>query len=214
MSDEITPKVKRKYKKSTIIKEGQDKPKAAKARHYVNNKDFYAAMKARRELYNEWVANGKIGKKPQISDYIGECIMKIAQNLASKYQFTNYRFKDEMILDAIEHCLRYIDSFDPEKTQNPFSYYTQTCYFQFLSRIRTEKIQQYVKYKSTLSSAILGDAAEMNEYASLDSEHSLDNLLLETEFMDKFVEDFENKLLENKKVREEKKSGLEMLDED
>ena len=210
MQEEIK---KHKYKKSTIISVGSDKPKAKKERHYVDNAAFFEAMKERRVLYKQWQENGSVGPKPRISNQIGICIMQIAENLAKKYQFANYRFKDEMIHNAIEHCLKYIDSFDPEKSNNPFSYYTQTCYYSFLNTISTEKVQTYIKYKSTLSSAALGEVAEMTENMSEEAEHSFDNIMLDADFMEKFVKDFEQKMSVQREPRKAKKSGLDLLEE-
>ena len=95
----------KKYKKSTIIKEGQDRVDSDESRHYVDKAAFYQALVERTldikeaELHNL--------PKPNISNYIGECIMKIATNLAKKHQFSGYSFKDEMIADAVYHCLKY-----------------------------------------------------------------------------------------------------------
>ena len=90
-------------KKSTIIWEGQDKPKAKKEKHYVDNKEFYKALVERKEKVDENLANDL--PPPPISEYIGHCILKIAENLAKKHQFYNYKFKDEMISDAILSCI-------------------------------------------------------------------------------------------------------------
>lgn len=211
MSELEQEKPKHKYRKSTIIRPGEDKPKAAKERHYVDNKKFYESMKERRPLFLAWKEAGSIGLKPKVSEYIGLCIMQIAENLSKKYQFANYRFRDEMVNDAIEHCLKYIDSFDPEKSNNPFSYYTQTCYYQFLNRIKIEKTQQYIKYKATMSSAALGEVAEMAQNAGEEAEHAFDNMMFDTDFMEKFISDFEGKLTVQKEPRQKKRSGLEML---
>ena len=113
--------------------------------HYVNNKDFFAAMVEFRESVN--VAKAEEKPRPRVSDYIGHCIKEIAVNLARKPNFMNYPFRDEMIGDGIENSLMYIDNFNPEKSQNPFAYFTQIIYYAFLRRIQKEKTQLYTKYK-------------------------------------------------------------------
>ena len=85
--------------------------------------------------------------KPQISNYLGECILKIATKLANRPNFINYSYKDDMILDGIENCIQYFNNFDPTKSSNPFSYFTQIIYFAFLRRIDKEKKQSYIRGK-------------------------------------------------------------------
>jgi hypothetical protein len=84
-----------------------------------------------------------------------------AKNLAKKPNFVNYPFKDDMIGDAVENCLMYCENFNPEKSQNPFSYFTQITYFAFLRRIQKEKKQNLIKFKKLKSLDTKGD---LNEY--------------------------------------------------
>lgn len=114
-------------------------------KHYVNNKDFLAAMTEYRELRLAAEAAGD--PKPRVSNYIGECFVKIANHLAYKSNFVNYTFREEMILDGIENCITYINNFDPEKSKNPFAYFTQITYYAFLRRIQKEKKQIDTKNK-------------------------------------------------------------------
>ena len=116
-----------------------------KSEHYVNNKDFLAAL----EQYAIDVARAKErgNPKPQIPRYIGECFLKIANHLSYKPNFVNYMFKDDMICDGIENCVRYIHNFNPDKSKNPFAYFTQIIYYAFLRRIQQEKKQLEIKNK-------------------------------------------------------------------
>ena len=104
---------------------------------YVNNKDFLAAMIEYKASVH--TAQEKENDRPIVPTYVGECIMKIATHLARKPNFVNYTFKEEMISDGIENCLQYIDNFNPEKSNNPFAYFTQIIYYAFLRRIQKEK---------------------------------------------------------------------------
>jgi len=113
------------------------------AKHYVNNADFLKSIKEYRDKVQE--AKEKDLPKPQVSNYIGECILKIANHLSYKPNFINYSYRDEMISDGIENCLQYMDNFDPAKSSNPFAYFTQIIYYAFLRRIQKEKKQSYVK---------------------------------------------------------------------
>ena len=113
--------------------------------HYVDNKKFLAAIVERKELLKEAEEAGE--GKPQISNYLGECILKIANHLSYRPNFIKYTYRDEMISDGIENSLQYIDNFDPEKSKNPFAYFTQIIYFAFIRRITKEKKQQKIKDK-------------------------------------------------------------------
>jgi DNA-directed RNA polymerase specialized sigma subunit len=116
-----------------------------KPEHYVNNADFLTAMKAYRK---EVIAAQKENKeKPAVSDYIGGCFLKIANHLSYRPNFINYTFRDDMISDGIENCLQYLDNFNPEKSSNPFAYFTQIIYFAFIRRIQKEKKQVIIKHR-------------------------------------------------------------------
>ena len=113
--------------------------------HYVNNKEFLLALiEYRRELR---LAADRGDPKPQITNYLGECFLKIATHLSFKPNFVNYIFKDDMISDGVENCVQYIHNFDPEKSQNPFAYFTQIIHYAFLRRIQKEKKQLEIKNK-------------------------------------------------------------------
>ena len=127
----------------------KDKKKAV---HYVNNKEFLAAIIERKELIAE--AEAADEPVPQISNYLGECILKIANHLSYRPNFINYTYREEMISDGIENCLQYIDRFNPEKSSNPFAYFTQIIYYAFVRRIQKEKKQQMIKEKILKQSGI------------------------------------------------------------
>jgi hypothetical protein len=113
--------------------------------HYVNNKDFLAALIEYKRTIVEAAEKGDV--KPRIPNYLGECFLKIATHLSFKPNFVNYMFKDDMISDGIENCVQYIHNFNPEKSQNPFAYFTQIIHFAFLRRIQREKRQLEIKNK-------------------------------------------------------------------
>ena len=115
-----------------------------KSEHYVNNKDFYQALVEYNKKIEEAKAQGL--PKPRITNYLGDCFLRIANHLAYKPNFVNYMFKDDMICDGIENCVQYIHNFDIERT-NPFAYFTQIVYYAFLRRIAKEKKQLEIKSK-------------------------------------------------------------------
>ena len=120
-------------------------PVKKKTAHYIDNKKFFASMKEWKEEIDLCAAEGK--DKPRCTNYLGECFVKICNHLAYKSNFVNYTFRDEMILDGIENCLRYADRFNPEKSENPFAYFTQITYYSFIRRIKKEARQTETKLR-------------------------------------------------------------------
>ena len=114
-----------------------------KSEHYVNNKEFFAAMVEYKKSVNK--AQKEKKNKPRVPDYIGGCFLKIANHLSYRPNFINYTFRDDMISDGIENCLQYLDNFNPRKSKNPFAYFTQIIYYAFIRRIQKEKKQVTIK---------------------------------------------------------------------
>jgi hypothetical protein len=118
--------------------------------HYVDNKKFGLALVDYAAAVNEAKANGTT--IPVVPNYIAECFLKIAEGLSHKVNFIRYTYREEMVMDAVENCLRAITNYNPNAvtrtgTQNAFSYFTQICFFAFLRRIEKEKKQQDIKFK-------------------------------------------------------------------
>jgi hypothetical protein len=134
-------------------------PKRKRSEHYVNNKDFLdaivvyklnlrqAAQKEIPDITEQQLKTWKSPNKPRISNYLGECFLKIATHLSYKPNFVNYMFREDMICDGIENCVQYIHNFNPEKSSNPFAYFTQIIHYAFLRRIQKEKKQMEIRAK-------------------------------------------------------------------
>ena len=120
----------------------KDKKKNA---HYIDNAKFLEAMKEWKQSCEEAEEAGE--ERPQVTNYIGECFLKIANGLSYRPNFINYTYRSEMVSDGIENCLQYIHNFDPDKSKNPFAYFTQIIYYAFLRRIQKEKKQTHIKNK-------------------------------------------------------------------
>mgnify|MGYP001238637603 CR=1 FL=1 len=116
-----------------------------KSEHYVNNKEFLEALIVYRAKCAEAEEKGE--SRPRITNYLGECFLKIATHLSYKPNFVNYMFREDMICDGIENCVQYIKNFDPEKSRNPFAYFTQIIHYAFLRRIQKEKRQLDIRLK-------------------------------------------------------------------
>ena len=116
-----------------------------KKEHYVDNKKFLAALVVYRAECAKATEKG-LGK-PRVSNYIGDCFLKIATHLSYRPNFINYMYREDMIGDGIENCIQYIHNFDPDKSSNPFAYFTQIVYYAYLRRIAKEKRQQAIREK-------------------------------------------------------------------
>ncbi len=120
-------------------------PKRKRSEHYVNNKEFLEAICEYKRKVKVAAENGD--PKPRITNYLGECFLKIATHLSYKPNFVNYMFREDMICDGIENCVQYIHNFNPEKSSKPFAYFTQIIHYAFLRRIQKEKKQLDIKSK-------------------------------------------------------------------
>lgn len=157
-------------------------------RNYVNNKRLYEVICEYQKKCEESKANNK--QSPPIPSYIGEAILLIATNLSNKSSFFAYSYKDEMISDGVENALLYLHNFNPEKTNNPFAYFTQIIKFAFIRRIEKEKKQHYIKIKN-LGMMYIENA---NDDAFNVTAEKFSN-----EIADEFVKTFEDRLTNKKK---------------
>ena len=173
--------------------------------HYVNNADFLKALIQYKKDCRKAKREGTT--KPKIPDYVGKCLMLIAENLSHKPNFISYSFRDEMIADGIENCVMYFDNFDPKKSKNPFAYFTQIIYFAFIRRIHKEKKQLYVKYKSTEQIGVLDEYEQFEHEENGGSSRQFEMY----DNISEFIQNYEQtKLNKKKKV----KKSLELLIDD
>ena len=107
--------------------------------NFIDNKEMYAAFVEYRAKVDAAKEAGE--SKPQVPKYIGKCFLDIAEHLSMRPNFSNYIYRQDMVMDAVENCLVYAANFDPTKSKNPFSYFTQVCWYAFIRRIGKEKRQ-------------------------------------------------------------------------
>jgi hypothetical protein len=144
--------------------------KSTKNPHYVNNKEFHEALVEHKRKVN--ISKEKNIPPPVISNYLGDCFLKIATHLSYRPNFVNYMFREDMISDGVENCVNYINNFDTERT-NPFAYFTQIVYYAFLRRIHKEKKQMEIKEKIIERSgydevfAVDGDGFNSSDYNTI-----------------------------------------------
>ena len=125
--------------------------------HYVNNADFSAAVVEYVKEVRK--AKAKNEQLPIVTDYIAECFLKIAEGLSHKSNFIRYTYREEMVMDAVENCLKAIENYNLETATrtgkpNAFAYFTQITWYAFLRRIAKEKKQQDIKLKYLTSSGL------------------------------------------------------------
>lgn len=155
-------------------------------RHYVNNKDFYDAIVVYKQKLKE-------DSETRVPDYIGQCIMAICTKLSTKPNFYGYSFRDEMIADAIENCIGAVDGFNPEKSNNPFAYFTQIAWNAFIRRITKEKKQQYIKHKNMVNDMLIAELDDL-AFTTIAGKNSQYN-----DITNEIISSFENKLTKSKK---------------
>ena len=169
--------------KTNIVKKKSKK-------NYINGNDFYKSLVE----YNEFLKNAGDGPKPQIPRYVGECIVKIATNLATKFNFASYSFVEEMKSDAICKMIECVEKYEINYSSlqkpNPLGYFTQISWNMFLERINKEKKQQYIKHKN-FQKIFVDNGITINE----DGEDF--QLVFDNEEHNRVINEYENK-----KVRE------------
>ena len=175
------------------------------ANHYVDNKKLYEAIIEYKT--QAILAKKQKEDKPRIPEYVGYCIMMIAQRLSLKPNFVNYSFRDEMISDGYENCVSYFDNFDPAKSSNPFAYFTQIIYYAFLRRILKERKQTYIKHKSAEFSMLFDSLADVNDFDDKDKWNFF-QVNTENQQAAEFIKSFEDTAKE-KKDKKKKLEGIE-----
>jgi hypothetical protein len=181
-----------------------------KKNEYVNNKQFYEAIVKYRTEVSKALSEGR--EEPRIPNYIGECILKIAEKLSTKPCFVNYSFREEMVNDAIENCFLYFKDYnpdhnpknDPNYNPNPFAYFTQVIYFAFLRRINKEEKMRYTLYKSFQENII--HSVDNSLLVDGDDNHIFPSQMYDN--INVFMEKFERKEAIKKSKRQKNKTGL------
>lgn len=166
--------------------------KAAKPGDYIDNVKFLDEITKYRAKYLEHKANPDEVSMPRISEYLGFCFLKISQGQSKRRNFNGYTYKEEMISDGVFDCVKYANVFNPEKTNNPFAYFSQVCFYAFIRKIGKEKKHYYTLCKAIENSEIFGllsDSQEASEDLVM-----LDDIGYSKESrhnMSKFIEDYE-----------------------
>ena len=183
----------------------QDKP------HYVNNAMFSNAVVDYVTTLNE--ARTAEVKLPVVTDYIATCFLKIAEGLSHKSNFIRYTYREEMVMDAVENCLKAIENYNLEAATrtgrpNAFAYFTQISWYAFLRRIAKEKKQQEIKFKYLAQSG--AEAFLLDESDNSVAAHFVDTL---KDRIDK-VKEYDTEVKVFAKKEKKRKRPIQKVDSD
>ena len=174
----------------------KDKP------HYVNNKEFSQAVVDYCYDVKEKEKNGEA--RPQVPNYIAQCFLRIAEGLSHKANFVRYTYREEMVMDAVENCLKAIENYDVEtatRSGNPnaFAYFTQISWYAFLRRIQKEKKQQDIKMKFISEADLTEFLAEGDDTSDGQNQPFVDTLRHRIDVVKEADQEFKEYIKEEKK---------------
>jgi hypothetical protein len=183
----------------------QDKP------HYVNNAMFSNAVVEYVTTLNE--ARMAEAKLPVVTNYIATCFLKIAEGLSHKSNFIRYTYREEMVMDAVENCLKAIENYNLEAATrtgrpNAFAYFTQISWYAFLRRIAKEKKQQEIKFKYLSQSGV--EAFLLDDTDNSVAAHFVDTL---KDRIDK-VKEYDTEIKVFAKKEKKRKRPIQKVDSD
>lgn len=183
--------------------------------HYVNNKDFSQAVVDYVRSVNE--ARDNKEDEPVITDYIGRCFLKISDGLSHKPNFIGYTYREEMVMDAVENCIKAIMNYNVDKATrtglpNAFAYFTQISYFAFLRRIAKEKKQQDIKERYIAYAGADAFADFDSDMPKLDSENIINTIRSKNQSIkdkDTAIKEFKKKI--KKEDKDTPARGVELF---
>jgi len=176
-------------------------PKEREKANYIKNADFLAEIIEYRKLIK-----AADGARVPVPDSLAIYFLKLARNLSSKGNFLNYTYKEDMVADGIENCIQYVHNFNPKKSKNPFSYFTQIIYYAFVRRIKKEKKQLYVKYKSFMNSELSDNEEILNMIQKNDALKDY-----KREFIDSYEKSIEAAKQKNRTKTKKKSKTLDLF---
>lgn len=143
------------------ISDRDGRKKKAAPSNYVDNEKLVQDLVLYRKAFLEAKEKGEL--RPKMPESIGKAIFDVANNFAKYFRFRNYSFRDEMISDAIENCVKYVHNFDVERAKannpnakpNAFAYISKICSFAYIRRISVEKKEMQGKAEMIRNSGIL-----------------------------------------------------------
>jgi hypothetical protein len=170
------------------------KRKRKRSEYYVNNKEFFAALV-------EFQDKVKVDPQYRISDFIGSCIMKICEKLSKRWNFADYSFRTEMRDQAILKCIEAVHKFNPEKTNNPFGYFTQIAWNVYINKIEMEATEHYTMHLNLENMSLFTD--ELFSEMKGDDTSKVDGVQRHYDILKKFEDKQAKKKARQKKLKVE-----------
>ena len=177
--------------------------------HYVNNKEFSQSVVDYVNTVNE--AREAEKNEPVVTEYIGSCFLKIAEGLSHKPNFYSYTYREEMVMDAVENCIKAIMNYDIKKATrtglpNAFAYFTQISYYAFLRRIAKEKKQQDIKERYI-------DYAGADAFADFDDNCDSNSIVEQVRYKSQMYRYKDNKIKEfGKEIKRKSRAKKKVID--
>ena len=163
--------------------------------NYIDNDKFLKEIISFRKLIEK-----NDGKKVPVPDSLAMYFIKLAKNMSQKGNFSGYTYRDDLIADALENCIRYAANFNPNRSSNPFCYFTEIIKWAFVRKIKKENKQLYIRYKTFMDSELADNEEILTAMQNND-------ILQENkrEFIQKFEASLEAKKIKKEKVLKNKK---------
>lgn len=183
----------------------------SKSNHYVDNEKFLETIIRYKKECKEYREKNNTTDRLKNKDYeyIGACILKIAQKLSNTPNFNRYTWKDEMIEVGIMDCIKYMENFDETKYKNPFAYFTQLCWYASLRKIADEKKQKKLKGQLILNSGILENFDLTDRQQHDDGEYNQAYMQYLSQFIEEDKPKEKNKLRKTTRAYQKKMQELE-----
>lgn len=167
-------------------------------RLYVSNKDMCAALVAYKKDYNKALKEGV--EPPQIPDTIGKMIWLICERLSTRWNFSGYTYRDEMVADGIENCVNAVLKFNAKKSENAHAYFTLVAWRAFIRRISKEQKQHAIKHKNLENMQILMEELMPGSNSAATDSSQSDGVRRHYEVIEKYEEKLTKKKMKPKKV--------------
>ncbi len=163
---------------------------AAKS-HYVNNKELFETLSEYRVRYLETKAAGL--ERPPMPNSVATAIVQIATKMSRLHNFVSYSYRQDMISDAILQCTAKFHLFDPEKSNNPFAYYSQITWQSYVGRIKQEQKQTSIKAR-LINDKVTSEFVQQNLENDTEGTNAFVDFLKENEI---FVDYYEQRKTQN-----------------
>lgn len=114
-------------------------PKKIKREKSTSTKGHYVTNA---EMLQEVIRAKKLGK---VTDELAKMFILITERYSKKSNFSGYSFREDMVSVALINLCANGLKFDPERSSNPFSFYTTVIHNSFLQYMADEKKHRNIR---------------------------------------------------------------------